>query len=183
MTTPGSHTPTHRPIVQFPATHHRPHGLHMGPLPSTNPLPAKDLSQDVTGKVTGWLRESDREIERRRASSKTKSKNKHSQSFSSYATNSGYENAQRQSGASRRNQTMNQSYSHENPQSHLSVDSGLSSIRRPEHDDNDFEMRGIKDRLIQETEGEVVTRGLYHYNDEKYVVKYVQSINKLSFTN
>jgi len=162
MTTPGAQTPTHRPIVQLPTTHHRPHGIHMGPLPSTNPL-VKDLSQDVTGKVTGWLRESDRHEEKRRAS-KTKSKNKHSQSFTSYATNSGYENAHRHGG--RRN--LNQSMSHENPQSHLSVDSGLSSIRKP---DDDFEMRGIKDRLIQETEGEVATRGLYYFNGEKYVVK------------
>ena len=57
----------------------------------------------------------------------------------------------------------------------LSIDSGLSSTRiDPESEAADSEaqeLKGIKDRLIQETEGNVDTRLLYHFNDEKFIIR------------
>ena len=61
----------------------------------------------------------------------------------------------------------------------LSTDSGLSSIRVEESADeiavaDDFdvqELNGLKQRLIEETEGEICTKILYHFENEKVVIR------------
>jgi len=61
----------------------------------------------------------------------------------------------------------------------LSTDSGLSSIRVEESADeiaaaDDFdvqELNGLKQRLIEETEGEICTKILYHFENEKFVIR------------
>ena len=63
----------------------------------------------------------------------------------------------------------------------LSTDSGLSSIRVEESadeernlaaDDSDVqELNGLKRRLIEETEGEICTKILYHFENEKFVIR------------
>jgi len=50
---------------------------------------------------------------------------------------------------------------------------GLSSTRIDDHFgvEDAHELKGIKERLIQETEGTVETKLLYHFNDEKFVIR------------
>lgn len=165
MTTPGTGTPHNGHLLTQMSNTHLPFKPHMGPLPSssTKKLGVDDLSQDIRGKVGNWLATGLNEDHEKVKKSKSKSKPRqpHSHSFN-YGTNSGHDHPN--------NPRLNTT--HGNPQSILSVDSGLSSIRRVDQEDNDaVEMRGIKDRLIQETEGLVSTRGLYHFNGEKYKVK------------
>jgi len=62
----------------------------------------------------------------------------------------------------------------------LSTDSGLSSIRVEESADevaadgdvhDVHELNGLKQRLIEETEGEICTKILYHFENEKFVIR------------
>ena len=57
----------------------------------------------------------------------------------------------------------------------ISSDSGLSSTRIDTESEvaesEVLEMNGLKKRLIEETEGALTTRLLYHYNDEKFIVR------------
>lgn len=57
----------------------------------------------------------------------------------------------------------------------ISSDSGLSSTRIDTESEvaesEVLEMNGLKKRLIEETEGLFSTKLLYHYNDEKFIVR------------
>ena len=54
----------------------------------------------------------------------------------------------------------------------ISSDSGLSSIRiDTEAEIEDAELNAVKQRLIEETEGDVTTKMLYHFRGEKFIVR------------
>jgi len=57
----------------------------------------------------------------------------------------------------------------------ISSDSGLSSTRIDTESEiaesEVLEMNGLKQRLIEETEGLLSTKLLYHYNGEKFIVR------------
>lgn len=53
----------------------------------------------------------------------------------------------------------------------MSSDSGLSSIRIDTEVEMDDVIEDVKARLIEETEGELTTKLLYHFNGEKFIVR------------
>ena len=57
----------------------------------------------------------------------------------------------------------------------LSSDSGLSSIRIDTESEiaesEMIELNGLKQRLIEETEGKICTKLLYHFKNEKFIVR------------
>ena len=117
------------------------------------------LSFNYNFKVGEWLENSNLAVEKRQKA-KRQSSNVSRGNYS-YQTN----------GRSH-SQSLRNPASHPNP-STLSLDSGLSSTRIDDHFgvEDAHELKGIKERLIQETEGTVETKLLYHFNDEKFVIR------------